>query len=116
MAADNSIWDEERIADELLLKLRAAGVSSYAVGKYLSRAFQSAVNAGSEAGLGNLRPESRKGCRGLRLLVVVTAHSTADWTLQQFREALPEPTLIDASFMTAIESSRKKWTRLRRSA
>jgi hypothetical protein len=103
---------EARIADELRLKL-GLRVSSRSVRKYLSDG-RGPTHAGSEAALDDLRAESRKGHRGLLLLVVVTAtfwvplcfvvmevatrwivhhnvtaHPNAKWTLQQFREALP---------------------------
>jgi len=41
----------------------------------------------------------------------VTAHPTADWTLQQFREALPVTILTSSSSMIAIRSSRPNWMR-----
>ena len=64
MAAENPIWGEARIADELRLKL-GVRVSPRTVGKVHVRWTRPEAHAGSEAALGDLRAESRKRHRGL---------------------------------------------------
>ena len=66
MVRENVTWGEERIADELSLKLGIC-VSPQTVRKYW--------------------PKQLGGAACTRYNV--TAHPTADWTLQQFREAIP---------------------------
>ena len=110
-ATENSLWGEERIANELLLKL-GLRVSPRTVRKYMpkptagSRARDRAgVGPGSD---GINRPSSLPATsaavtatfrlfyvlvlieHGSRRLVHlnVTQHPTADWTLQQLREAI----------------------------
>jgi putative transposase len=112
MAAENVTWGEERIADELKLKL-GIRVSPRTVGKYLQRGGPSRAPDPQQRWLTFIRnhAEAVVACdffavvtvtfRTLYVFVImevetrrilhhnVTAHPTADWTLQQFREALP---------------------------
>jgi putative transposase len=113
MAADNPVWGEERIADELLLKL-GLRVSPRTVGKYLSRASSPPRTPDPKQRWATFVRNHAKGVVACDFFVVVTAtfrvlyvfvlmevgtrrivhcnvtaHPTADWTLQQFREALP---------------------------
>ena len=112
MAADNVTWGEERIANELKLKL-GIRVSPRTVGKYLRTGGPVRTADPKQRWLTFVRNHAQAivACdffvvvtatfRVLYVFVVmelgtrrivhhnVTAHPTADWTLQQFREALP---------------------------
>jgi putative transposase len=113
MAADNPIWGEERISDELLLKL-GLQVSPRTVGKYLRRAPGPHRTPDPKQRWATFVQNHAKGIVACDFFVVVTAmfrvlyvfvvmevgtrrivhhnvtaHPTAAWTLQQFREALP---------------------------
>jgi transposase InsO family protein len=112
MAAENPTWGEERIANELKLKLRIR-VSPRTVGKYLRKDGPVRTPDPKQRWLTFLRNHAKVmvACdffvvitatfRTLYVFVViemesrkilhqnVTAHPTAEWTLQQFREALP---------------------------
>jgi putative transposase len=89
MARENPTWGEERIANELRLKL-GLRVSPRTVRKYLPKPF----NRGR-----NHRIPSQRWRTFVRnhtaaivacdFCVVVTAHPTAPWTIQQLREAMP---------------------------
>ena len=112
MAAENPTWGEERIANELKLKL-AIQVSPRTVGKYLRRDGPVRTPDPKQRWLTFIRNHAKVmvACdffvvitatfRTFYVLIVVeigsrrilhynaTAHPTAEWTLQQFREALP---------------------------
>ena len=112
-AADNPIWGEERIADELLLKV-GLRVSPRTVRKYLSRASGPHRTPDPKQRWATFVRNHAKGIVACDFFVVVTAtfqvlyvfvlmevgtrrilnynvtaHPTADWTVQQLREALP---------------------------
>ena len=97
---------------------------------------RSPARAGSQTALADLRPESCQSDRGVRLLrrdhgdfphpyvfVIielgtrrilhqnVTAQPTAEWTLQQFRGALPGDHPYRFVITTGTASSRSNWTR-----
>src|SRR6516165_4487165 len=112
MAAENPTWGEERIANELKLKLTIQ-VSPRTVGKYLHRDGSLRTPDPKQRWLTFVRNHAKVmvACdffvvitatfRTLYVFVVmeigsrrilhynVTAHPTAEWTLQQFREGLP---------------------------
>jgi putative transposase len=111
MAADNPIWGEERIANELKLKL-GIRVSPRTVGKYLrdgpvrtpdpkQRWLTFVHNHAKVIVACDFFVMVTATFRTLYVFVImelgtrrilhqnVTAHPTAEWTLQQFREALP---------------------------
>jgi transposase InsO family protein len=113
MAAANPTWGEERIANELLLKLTIQ-VSPRTVGKYLHRSSPVRTPDPKQRWLTFVHNHAKVmvACdffvvitatfRTLYVFVVleigsrrilhhnVTAHPTAKWTLQQFREVLAE--------------------------
>jgi putative transposase len=111
MAAENQTWGEERIADELFLKLQIR-LSPRTVGKYVRR-FPRPRGSNDQRWAMFLRNHAR-GIVACDFFVSVTAtfrivyvfvaleigsrrlvhfnlteHPTAEWTLQQLREALP---------------------------
>ena len=113
MAAENTIWGEARIADELRLKL-GLRVSPRTVGKYLCKGGGPRRTPDPKQRWMTFVRNHAKGIVACDFFVVVTAtfrvlyvfvvlevgtrrivhhnvtaHPTADWTLQQFREALP---------------------------
>jgi putative transposase len=113
MAAENPIWGEARIADELRLKL-GLRVSPRTVGKYLSDGLGPRRTPDPKQRWATFVRNHAKGILACDFFVTVTAtfrvvyvfvvmevgtrrivhhnvteHPTADWTLQQFREALP---------------------------
>jgi transposase InsO family protein len=113
MGAENPTWGEERIADELQLKL-GIRVSPRTVGKYLQRGRPVRTPDLKQRWLTFVHNHAKGmvACdffvvvtatfRTLYVFVImelgtrrilhqnVTAHPTADWALQQFQEALPD--------------------------
>jgi putative transposase len=111
MGAENSTWGQERIANELKLKL-GIRVSPRTVGKYLRRGRPERTPDPEQGWLAFVHNHAKviTACdffvvvtatfRILYVFVIlelesrcilhfnVTAHPTAEWTLQQFREAL----------------------------
>jgi transposase InsO family protein len=112
LAAENPIWGEERIANELKLKL-GIHVSPRTVRKYLNSGGPRREPDPKQRWLTFVRNHAKwivasdffvvvtVSFRTLYVFVImelgtrrilhdnVTAHPTAEWTLQQFREALP---------------------------
>ena len=110
MARENPTWGEERIANELKLKL-GIQISPRTVGKYMAREPERQPDPGHRwSTFVRNHAQAMLACdffvvvtarfRILYVLVIlelgrrmilhsnVTAHPTAEWTLQQFREAI----------------------------
>jgi transposase InsO family protein len=136
MAGENPSWGEERIANELFLKL-GLRVSPRTIRKYLPKSWAPGGNPrGDQRWSTFLRNQADAiiACdfcvvatvtfQILYVLVVmehasrriihsnVTAHPTAAWTLQQFREAIPSDHIYrfiihdrDAIFSTRFDAS-----------
>jgi len=134
MAAENPTWGEERIANELKLKLTIQ-ISPRTVGKYLRRDGPVCTPDPKQRWLTFVRNHSNvivacdffvvitAAFRTLYVLVVmeigsrrilhqnVTAHPTTEWTLQQLREASRGIIRTDSSSTIEIGSSPRKSTR-----
>jgi len=132
MATENPIWGEERIANELLLKL-GLRVSPRTVRKYMPKG-PSGRPRGDQRWSTFLRNHARAIVasdffvaftatfrlfyvlvlieHGSRRLVHfnITQHPTADWTLQQLRETVRAQTLTDVFSTIATASSPVAWT------
>jgi hypothetical protein len=134
MAEDNPVWGQERIANELLVKL-GLRVSLRTVAKYLPR-----PAAGRPRGAQRWSTFLRNHARGviacdflvavtstfrvLYVLVIiehhsrrlihfnVTAHPTAQWTRQQLREAVGYEERCDYLLHDRTPSSRPNWMNL----
>jgi putative transposase len=135
MVRENVTWGEERIADELSLNL-GIYVSPRTVRKYWPQ--QPGMGSGRRRTASQpWKTFVRNHAQGIvacdflvvvtarfRILFValeigsrrilhcnVTAHPTAEWTLQQLREPFPAIILISSSSTIAIRSFRQSWTR-----
>ena len=120
MATQNPTWGQERVADELSLKLGIL-VSPRTVKKYWPEGVSSGPGRVSSQRWKTFVHNHASGLvacdfatvvtatfRRLYVLVVmeigsrkihcnVTAHPTAEWTAQQFREAIPKRSLVSVS-------------------
>jgi putative transposase len=129
MARDNPTWGEERIANELLLNL-GLRVSPRTICKYMAKRFERGPNNGipSQRWVTFVHNHAKAiiACdfctvvpATFRLLSVfvltehatrrvlpcnVTMHPTAQWAIQQLREAIPASHGYHASSMTATVS------------
>jgi len=132
MALENPTWGEERIADELSLKL-GIRVSPRTVGKYLERGQPRGSSSQRWSTFVRNHANAIVACdffvsvtASFRILYVfvamevgsrrilhcnVTQHPTAEWTTQQFREFLAFDHPTATSSTTAMLSSPRAWTR-----
>jgi hypothetical protein len=104
MAAENSTWGQEHIANELKLKL-GIWVSPPTVGKYLRewpRARFRIVYVFALLELGRRRI----------LYCNVTDHPSEEWTLQQLQEALPM--IIRSAFSSMTGTASSLWNETKR--
>jgi len=137
MAAENPTWGEERIANELQLKLTIQ-VSPRTVGKYLRKDRPVRPPDPKQRWLTFLQNHAKAvvACDFLVVITAafgtlyvsvvieiasrkilhhnVTAHPTAAWTLQQFREALPGGHPYRFLIHDRDASSQRKSTRVSR--
>lgn len=129
MARENPTWGEERIANELLLKL-GLRVSPRSIRKYLPKLPTPGGNPRRDQRWSTFLKNHARAIVAcdfcivatvtFRILYVfmvmehgsrriihlnVTAHPTAAWTLQQLREVFPQTTPTVTSSMTATRSS-----------
>ena len=132
MALNNAAWGEERIADELLLKI-GIRVSPRTVRRYMPETLKRPPDP-KQRWMTFLHNHA-KSIIATDFFVVVTAtfqlvyvfvimevanrrvlhfnvtrHPTADWTLQQFRECIVGDEDIDSLFMIGIASTPVIWT------
>jgi transposase InsO family protein len=134
LAAANVTWGEERIANELKLKL-GIRVSPRTIGKYVRTGRPVRTPDPKQRWLTFVRNHAKVlvACNffvvvtatfdTLYVFVImelgsrrilhhnVTAHPTADWTAQQFREALPGGHTYRSSFTNGTASSQQSWIR-----
>jgi putative transposase len=137
MARDNPTWGQARVADELSMKL-GIHVSPRTVRKYWPDSSNDRTERRTSsqhwATFVRNHADALVACDFMititarfQLLYVrvilelgsrpivgcnVTSHPTAEWTSQLMREAIPSIMSIAFSFMIAIRSSRKSWTRI----
>ena len=130
MATNNPTWGEERIADELLLKL-GIRISPLTVRRYIpppkgqkaptQRWMTFVSNHTSAIIAADFFVVMTATFRVVYVLLIMeigtrrilhlnaTQHPTATWTLQQFRECVTGDEATGSSFMTATTSIHASW-------